>query len=192
MKRIVSLLLATIMFISCVTFLSSCNSDIKKFDELASFISENGIESNGRIAITKKLSELGEVWKDSTTEVTISYEKATGYITIEETTEYDDYTAYSKAVCDKNSNNVDVIAEYIYSDHEYYYKGYILKNGFSDANKETAVYGFETNSAPFGESNAKATLGVSTNILLSHATFLLRDINSPLSLNDIGFSSSYK
>lgn len=192
MKKIVSLLLATIMLISCVTFFSSCNGKINKFDELASFISENGIESDGKIGITKKLSELSEVWKDSTTVVTISYEKATGYIIMEETTEYEDYTAYYKAVCDKNNDNVDVALEYIYSDHKSYYKGYILKGGFNDANRETAVYGFETNSAPFGESNAKATLGVSVNILLSHTKILLGNVNSPISLHDIGFDSKYK
>ena len=192
MKKIASLLLVTIMFISCVTFLSSCNGEIKKFDELASFISENGIETKGKFGITKKLSELGDVWKDSTTVVTISYDEATGYIIMEQTTEYDDYTEYYKAVCDKNSDKVDVIVEYIYSDHKNIYNGYILKVGFSDTNRETAVYGFETNSAPFGEANAKASLGVSIDILLSHTKFLLRNVNSPVSLNDIGFNSNYK
>ena len=192
MKKIVSLLLATTMFFACVTVLSSCNGEIKKFDELASFISENGIESNGKIGITRNLFELGDVWKDSTTEVTISYDKTTGYITMEETTEYDDYTAYYKAVCDKNSDNVDVMVEYIYSDHKNYYNGYIVKVGFNNTNRETAVYEFETNSAPFGEANAKATLGVSVDILLSHIKFLLRNVNSPVSLNDIGFNSNYK
>ena len=192
MKKIVSLLLVTIMFISCATFLSSCNGEIKKFDELTSFISENGIETNGKFGITKKLSELGDVWKDSTTVVTISYDEATGYIIMEETTEYDDYTAYYKAVCDKSSDNVDVMVEYIYSDHKNYYSGYIVKGGFNDTNRETAVYEFETNSAPFGEANAKATLGVSVDILLSHIKFLLRNVNSPVSLNDIGFNSNYK
>ena len=192
MKKIASLLLATIMLISCATFLSSCNGEIKKFDELASFISENGVKSDEKISITKKLSELSDVWKDSTTVLTLSYEKVTGYIIMEETTEYDDYTAYYKAVCDENSDNVDVVVELIYSDHKNYYNGYILKDSFSNTNSETAVYGFETNSAPFGESNAKATLGVSIDILLSHTKFLLRNVKSPVSLNDIGFNSNYK
>lgn len=192
MKKFVSILLATIMFISCIAFLSSCSSKSKKFDVLASFISKNGVESNGEIAITKDLSELGEAWKDNTAVITISYDKTTGYITMEETIEYDGYTACYKAVCNKNSENVDVIVEYIYADHKDYYKGYIQKGSFSNTNRETAVFGFETNSAPLGEANAKATLGVSINLLLSHTKFLLINVNSPVSLDEIGFNSYFK
>ena len=190
MKKIASLLLATVMFISFVLSLSSCSRN-SKFDELLSFISENGIEADGKISISKNLSELGEVWKDDDASiVTISYDKVSGFIIMEETIDYGDHTAYYKAVCDENNSNVDVNLEYTYSDgHSYYYNGYILKASFSDTNKQTAVYGFETNANVFGEENAKAVLGLSTDILLGHITFLLRNVNCPVTLKDIGFKS---
>ena len=58
----------------------------KKYDKMATFILENGVENNGTYSIEKNLSELGDVWEDDNTIVTISYEKSTGHIIMEETT----------------------------------------------------------------------------------------------------------
>ena len=159
----------------------------KKYDKMATFILENGVENNGKYSIEKNLSELGDVWKDENTIVTLSYEKSTGQIIMEEITKYDDCIAYYKAVCYKNKDEVNVLTNSKYKDYENYHKGYVLKSSFYDANKETAVYGFETNSAPFGEANAKATLGVSSYLLFSHTAFLIRNVGCPVSLSDIGF-----
>lgn len=188
MKKIISTLLTFVLLFSCISSLSACiDSNAKNYDTLTTFIIENGIEESGKFSITRKLSELGESWKDSTTVITITYEQNSGNICMEEITVDKDNATYAKAVSTKNDEKVYVT--HTYGNNEYYGKGYILKTSFSYANSETSVYGFETNNAPFGQANAKASLGVASYLLFSHTMFLLRNVKCPVSLNDIGFNA---
>lgn len=186
MKKIASLLLVIIMLISCATVLSSCTSEIKEFDDLTTFISENG----KNYKITKKLSEFDATVHNTTTIVTIAYKD--GDIVLEETTEYNDHTVRCEAVCDQNADSVKVLVEHVYPDHKSFYKGYIIEGEFCDTNKETDIDVFETNNTSLAEADAMAILGEAVDDLLSHTSSLLKNVGSPVSLYDIGFNSAYK
>ena len=191
MKKIASLLLAVVMLISCAAALSSCGSEYKKFDDLVSFICEKGAELGSKNEITKNLSDFYGAGDDSTV-VTVRCESTMTKIVFEETTEYDGYTVYCKAVSDQNADNVLVTVEYTYPDHKVYYEGYIMEDSFCDTNKETAIKAFKTNNDSLEEAEAMALLGTAIESLLSHANALLGNVGSPVSLYDIGFNSAYK
>ena len=183
----ISLVVLASLLLSC---LSGCvNSENKKFGELTNYIVENGVCSNGTYTISRPLKDLGSVWEDDSGTIYMVYDKATGLLIFEFNGEYDGYTSCSKVIFNKDADYLDISAEDKFDDHAFQYKGKIPKYSFSSANCETMVTSFETNNAPFGEANAKATLGVAASLVLSYTGFLLSHLNIGITLKDIGFSN---
>jgi len=162
------------------------NLEKAKYDAFFDYIEDNGDYSSGKYTLKTSLDSIGLSTDGSVSISVDSFENI-----------YINYTTYN----DSNNTIIDVtyksgdeeasaVCKQIFNTYTTTSTGSVDVTTFTYSNQEYSVKNFYTDNAPFGQSNAKDSLGVEIGLAFGTTNLMFIKTNAGISLSDAGISYS--